>query len=396
MSLYDTLMNCDRLKAEQKERMLKILAEVRIASKRLEAIGAEGASAKGFHEKNWERALRKIEAALFVALRTGLQQNEIEDTILASVFSDCVRVPRMNGQSDNFMVHNLDGARAATQVLSRYFEGDSGTKRIRVVTHCILEHLASPPQFMADFIKLSLEEALGGTASLEQRKLISSIREKLAQPLESEYITDTNGTSELAFADEERELLARIGIENWYVPNRRTAWYRTSQAVLAANTLVTYASPGAWAEIVAIRGPGTSFWLEDATIFDSVAAARSGYVDACALLATPTKGLVADVLRHTRKVFAETKRAMEQWFQELEQSGVDLARNEDGTIAFWSAPLTYPSLADLNPLQLRQFEFAKTITAEMVRRLKAESESYTLSRQPVRAQETAGKVHAAQ
>jgi hypothetical protein len=41
-------------------------------------------------------------------------------------------------------------------------------------------------------------------------------------------------------------------------------------------------------------------------------------------------------------------------------------------IPFWDAPLKYPSKGELSPLEQRQFDFAKKIREETVRRLRAE------------------------
>src|SRR4030095_1097455 len=156
MSLYDTLMECDQLTAEMKERILNILAELRKASKRLEASIPESSTFKGFHETNWHHTLLQIEAVLYAALRIELKQTQLEDAVLASAFSEAVRMPSTDQQLDNFIVHNLDGALAATEVLSRYFNHNSDRDRVRIISHCVREHQVSPPRFMADFTTLLL------------------------------------------------------------------------------------------------------------------------------------------------------------------------------------------------------------------------------------------------
>jgi len=368
-------MDCDQLTAEMKERILNVLAELRKASRRLEASIPESSTLKGFHETNWHHTLLQVEAVLYAALRINLKESQLEDAILASAFSEAIRMPSTDQQLDNFIVHNVDGALAATEVLSRYFNHNSDGDRVRVIAHCVREHQASPPQFMADFTTLLLEDALEEAISGEQTDLIESIATKIAHPVESPRAEDVDGASRLVFSDAERKVLSRIGVEHWFVPNPESPWYNTSQAVITANMLVGYATPHGLAELVASRAPGEAMSFEDATIFESVEAAQASYKDACALLDTPAWTLMHDVWEHTQDAFADICDDMEGWFGELEGSGIEIERNPDGTIPFWDAPLKYPTSSELNPSEQAQFDFAETITLEVVRRLKSHEDT---------------------
>src|SRR5262249_2314121 len=120
---------------------------------------------------------------------------------------------------------------------------------------------------------------------------------------------------------------------------------------------------------------GEAAGFEDPTIVDSVMASRVSYDDACALLNKQALTLMQDVWDYTQGAFTEIKDDMEGWFRELEASGIEIERNGDGTIPYWDAPLKYPSSADLNATEQIQFEFAETISLEVVRRLKTHDDT---------------------
>ncbi|HEY9871775.1 MAG TPA: hypothetical protein V6D08_21655, partial [Candidatus Obscuribacterales bacterium] len=171
----------------------------------------------------------------------------------------------------------------------------------------------------------------------------------------------------------ESALLKQIGVEDWFVPNEKSPWFKTSQAVINGDSLINYASPDGWAKIAAIRGPGKEPWFQDKTVFDSLESTRTSYNDAYSVLGEEAKPLATAGLERTQKAIDRVKGEMEQWFRELERQGTEIPRTKEGKIAFWDAPLKYPTRDEpLNADEQKQFEFAKRIREEVVRRLRVE------------------------
>ncbi len=96
-------------------------------------------------------------------MKNKLSPHEIENAIIASMFSDSVKFPKVPGENGKFRVHNIDGARAAAEVLPRYFDlsAPHNMERLEHIYRAIREHQISPPEFMASITKMSLTGALG-------------------------------------------------------------------------------------------------------------------------------------------------------------------------------------------------------------------------------------------
>src|SRR4029453_16250171 len=164
-----------------------------------------------------------------------------------------------------------------------------------------------------------------------------------------------------------------IGVEEWFVPNANNSWNRTSQAVINGDSLINYASPDGWAKIAAIRGPGKEPWFWDKTVFDSLDSTQKSYDDAYQVLSDEAKPLAEAGLQRTKGAIERVKGEMGLWFKELESKGVEIPRTPDGKIAFWDAPLKYATKDQpLNDLEQKQFDFAKQIREEVVRRLRVQ------------------------
>src|SRR5262249_41388095 len=375
-NLFDKLMRSNKLDADQKTRILDALAEVKDAYYRIEAGVPADADAKGYQDVNWKHTRAEVDQVLDSAGKMGLSPVETENALFASIFSDSVKFAKGDpNNKPNFLIHNVDGAKAAAEVLPRYFPGN--LERIESIVHAVLEHQVAPPEFMSGIARLALEGRLGKTKDnplpAEQQAVVDSIVEKIKKPMESPHVTDSDGASRIAFTEAERGLLKQIGVEEWFMPNVNNAWNKTSQAVINGDSLINYASPDGWAKIAAIRGPGKEPWFWDKTVFDSLESTQKSYDDAYSMLSEETKPLAEAGLKRTRGAIDRVKGEMELWFKELEGGGFEIPRTPDGKIAFWDARLKYAAKDQpLNELEQRQFEFAKQIREEVVRRLRAQ------------------------
>ncbi len=379
-NLYEKLMRSDKLDAAQKERVLNALAEVNDAYYRIEAAVPADSDAKGYQDVNWKHTRGEVDQVLDSAGRMGLSPVETENALLASIFSDSVKFGKGDPHNNpNFLVHNIDGAKAAAEVLPRYFDLSvpGNLERIEAITHAVREHQIGPPEFMSDMTRLALEGRLGKKPGVplpaEQQALVDSIVQKIAKPMESKLVTDAKGASRIAFTDAERGLLEQIGIKDWFVPDARNSWYRTSQAVINGDSLINYATPDGWAKIAAIRGPGKEPWFQDKTVLDSLESTQKSYNDAYQVLSEEAKPLADAGLQRTRGAIDRVKGEMELWFTGLETQEFKIPRTPEGKIPFWNAPLKYATKDQpLTEFEQSQFEFAKQIREEMVRRLRAQ------------------------
>jgi len=385
MSLYDKLMSCSQLGVVERERMLKVLTEVRNAGKLLAAEASGGTPDNAGQDKNWQRILIRVEGALDIALKSYFGREDIENMLLACIFADSLRLPRSEDKPGNFLIHNVDGADAAATVLPRYFDTSAASdlKRMETITQVILEHHIGPPMFVASIVRFQLEEAVGPEIDDGQKGLINSISDKIAHPMSCPRLTDDSGASRIDFNPQECELLARIGVDAWYVPNPESSWYKLSQAVIDSDMLISYASPGGWARMVSVRGPGMAPWFEDDTIFDSFAAARAAYDDAWAVLSSAARLQAKSGLKQILNAINRVKAEMKDWFNQVDGDGSSspIPRNADGTIPFWNVALRYPSDGELGALEQSQFEFAKKVREQVVTRLKAKQDEPSISQE---------------
>jgi hypothetical protein len=126
-NLYEKIMRSDKLDAVQKERVLNALAEVKDAYRRIDAAVDAAAppdsGARGYQDVNWKHTRAEVDQVLDAAAKMGLSPIETENAMLASIFSDSVKFPQGDPHNKpNFLVHNMDGAKAAAEVLPRYLD----------------------------------------------------------------------------------------------------------------------------------------------------------------------------------------------------------------------------------------------------------------------------------
>ncbi len=365
--VYEKIMADTVLGHRQKQRIFRVLAEVRDSYLRIDGALAAGASNKGYQIVNWKHTRAEIDQVLEAARLWHLSADDTEDALLASIFSDAVKTPQ------NFITHNIDGAAAAALVLSRYFDVHTpkNAARLRGVVQAAKEHQIGPPAFMATMARAILSGKLGDRAQAHKPQL-DSIHKKISRPFDRAQLNEDG--SAIAFSREEMALLGEIGVHEWTVPHEGSSHYGVSRAVIDGDSLINYASPDGWAKIAALRGPDTQPFFEDATVFDSLYSAKQSYDDAMSVISEPARPLAKMGLERTRGAVKRMRDGVQRWFA---THGPFLPMNADGTIAFWNAPLKYPSAGELTIKEREQHRFAKEIRAKVVELLRAEQGNYT-------------------
>ncbi len=400
-NVYQKIMDEPTLTGPQKDRIMRMLAEVHDAYLRIDDALPEGAPNKGYQIVNWKHTRGEIDQVLEAAKLNKLNPEETEDAIMISIFADSIKTPQ------NFITHNIDGAQGAADVLARYFDPaiPGNLERINGITQAIKEHQIGPPGFMAKITRGMLLSKLGGPATADQTALIDSICKRIANPLDTAHHT-ADGTR-IEFSPDELVMLKKIGVEEWTVPHPGSPWYKASRAVIDGDSLINYASPDGWAKIAAIRGPGKGPFFEDPTIWRSLQSAKESYDDALTVMTNEAKPLAEAGLDRTNKAVERVKPDVDAW---LAKEAGDVPYNPDGSLPFWNADLKYPEkltqqeqqrftqlftsesagLIDaaqraelqglrykgLTPLQIQQFEFAKKLREKTVELLRAQQGIY--------------------
>jgi len=353
------------LRPAQKQRILRVLAEVRDHYLRIDASFPADHRDRGYQMVNWKHTRAEIDQVLEAARLASLGPSQTEDALLGSIFSDAVKVP------GNFIVHNIDGSAAAAHVLARYFEASVGRNlgRIAAIATIIREHQVSPPGFMATIVRTLADKATKDQGGYDAA-VMAGLTAKIARPFAAPVVFDEGAL--IDFTPAERALLAVLGVEEWRVPHPSTPWYKPSRAVIDGDCLINYACPDGWAKIAAIRGPDTQPFFEDPTIFDSLHTAKQSYDDALSVMSEPALPLAEAGLTRTRGAIRNVRDRMRVWLAAQPW----LPANPDGTVSFWNAPLKYPSKGPLSKLEEDQFRFAKQIRAKVVELLREEQGNY--------------------
>lgn len=415
------------LSAQQKERVFFVLAEVRDSYLAKIQQAKDSGSPVDYQMVNWKHTRAEVDFVMASAEVNGLNANQVEDALLASIFSDAIKTPQ------NFITHNLDGAAAAAEVLPRYFDTTSAraVARMEGIIRAVEEHQIGPPSFMGNIITrgmltghlsaaLSATETgravmekvgnpfafssahrqecllalrgpgeirmeLGGQAislkageadvlrgALSQAAARDSAAQKIANPFASAG-RSADGQHQVQFSSEEREVLAQIGIEHWAVPDPESDHYAVSRAVIDGDSMVNYATPEGFAKIVAIRGPGTSTFFMDSRLGDSLESARQSYADAFAAMTPKGQELAEAQKQKTEALLSKVDSELRDWLSQQ----ADVPKNKDGTIAFLDVPLRYPPgndasrINELSPTEQAQFIMAGRIRNKAVELLQA-------------------------
>lgn len=436
VSVYDSLMDDPTLSQAQKERILHNLSEVREHF----AAYRQGDRMHPDPEVNWIHTQGELGKVMESARANNLTADQMEDALLASMYSDSVKFafPPPEGASPNFFTHHLDGALAADEMLSR-----QGFPRERIdrIVQAIKEHQIAPPEFMGLLyhgqIKRGLDAQLANNVitaekhgqmlevldSMTVKKEVApgvqlSYIDKIANVNDAPLVRNADGSYEVMFTPQERELMQLAGVEGWSVPKnpqldsgfealpkaeqeRLISQYKISRALIDGDGIDNYTTLGGASKIVTIRGPETMF--QDATVWKSVDSVDQSFKDAYNVMTSEGQRLANQSLAARNQILHDTengvKAQMDEW---LRGKGLD---PDSQDIPYYNKPLKYPEkltpdeTAELGRLssidqpearaaiearrrelkykglseeEIKQFEFAKEIRSQMADMMRRE------------------------
>lgn len=323
-SLLEKLDQHPGLSPTQRNRLGDALAQVK---RGFDVAGASDVKQPpGYQDVNWKHTRLELDRVLDVALAHGLSPRETESAILASAFSDSVKMP------SNFIAHNVHGAQAALHVLSSTTPAMDATQ-LEDVTRAILEHQVGPPGFMGN---VGMRGAL--TAAGVDKAIVDSVAQKIATlaPL-------TKDKSAIAFTAEEHAALARVGVPAWTVPGTGRH-SEIARAVVDADSLVNYACPDGWAKLLALHGPDQPVFLQEPLWKDALtstapghASAKKSFDDAQSVISDASRSLYDAGLARTEAAVAAVEQDLLAWVEQQPS----VPRTADGGIPYITAPLDY-------------------------------------------------------
>lgn len=271
---------------------------------------------------NWKHICAEAAQVLDACQSRKLPADKTEDALLASLFSDAAKFP------STLLTHNVDGALAAFHVLKERFDlrDPDEAARLAGILAATKEHQIGPPSFMAMIAGFQVTAALkaAGEDPKAHTDALGGIRQKLADPLNPAWVKqDASGGGQIAFTDDEKALLARIGLHEWAVPHPKSPHFDASMAVICGDSLVNYAMPDGVGKIVDISGPGTLF--QDPTVFHSMFSCGQSYVDAERVVGRDLLPLYQAGAAYTRRAVDE----VESWLlRQLATGFLPLSRQD--------------------------------------------------------------------
>jgi hypothetical protein len=394
-SAYDSLMQDKMLNPGQKENVLNNLGLVRehLASYRL------GDRMHPDPEVNWIHTQGEIAKVLEAGRAKGLNANDMEDSLLASMYSDSVKfsAPSPEGTVPNFHTHHLDGALAADHSLR--LQGFPQDRTDRIV-EAILAHQIAPPKFMGQLYYMKINGSLeamikdgkiGAEEGQKMRDVLANMTEvgpdgvkrirQLANVNDAPRTTNVEGMQQVDFTPEQQKVFALSGTDRWilpYDPKFDTSFkgltaaekqvqlsrQRIAGNLIDGDAVDNYATTGGASKIVAIRGPQTFF--ADPTVWDSIASIGSSFKDAYSVLTPEGQRLANQSLagrnQVTDRAGGSLKTYMDAWLKN--SKGLDASSDH---IPFYNQPLTYPKTGETPTAeQQSQMELAKEIRTQIV------------------------------
>lgn len=382
-SVLDSLTNDTTLSAQQKENILRNLAEVR----QHYAAYREGNRMHPDPEINWIHTQGELGRVMQSARANNLTATQMEDAMLASMYSDSVKFafPPPEGVQANFFTHHLDGAIQAREVLTRQ---GFPPERIDTIVQAIKEHQIAPPEFMGFLYYNSINggitarEATGkitAEEAAELRKTFAAMVGKdsqnrpviknIANVNEAPKIQTPDGNWEVDFSAKEREVLKIAGIDKWSVPqdptlsaefkqlpvaeqNRRISQFKVAQTLIDGDAIDNYATLTGASKIVALRSPYAGSPFADKTVWASVKTIDDSFNDARAVLSPKGRELADEALAQRNQVLNDDKTGiraqMDEW---LRKNGKDPSEQK---IPFYNTDLTFPQ-----PLTLEEQQMVK-------------------------------------
>jgi len=348
-SAYESLMTDKTLTDRQKQNILDNMSEIRehFASYRV------GDRMHPDPEVNWIHTQGEMAKVLEVGRKAGLKPDELEDALLASMYSDSVKFafPPPKGAEANFFTHHLDGALAAQESLTRK---GFPPERIDRIVQAIKEHQIAPPEFMGNlYLNFKIKP---GLAQLERSGAITPERhaeltkvlndmtvvgqdglprlKPIAQVNEWPKVRNADGSWEVALTADQRELFKLAGIEHWFTPvnpvdtpgfkqlskvkqDALVSKYKIASTLIDGDGVDNYATLGGASKIVAIRGPGTFF--KDGNVWQSIDSIDASFKDTYSVL-SPKGREVADASLAQRNAMLHDEKSgikaqMNEWLQ---------------------------------------------------------------------------------
>ncbi len=428
-SAYESLMSDKTLTDAQKQNILDNMSEIRehFASYRV------GDRMHPDPEVNWIHTQGEMAKVLEVGRKAGLKPDELEDALLASMYSDSVKFafPPPKGADANFFTHHLDGALAAHEALTRK---GFPPERVDRIVQAIKEHQIAPPEFMGMlYLNAKITPSLG--ALLKDGKITQARFDELSAVLKDMTVKGDDGISrlkpiaqvndwpkvrnadgswEVALTPDQRELLKLAGVDSWTVPvnpidtpgfkqlpkaeqDALVSKFKIASTLIDGDGVDNYATLGGASKIVAIRGPGTNF--KDGNVWQSIDSIDASYKDTYSVL-SPKGREVADASLAQRNALLNDEQSgikaqMTEWLQSKGLKPEDVVYfQKDGTLKYPGKPSDEEALR-ITQLQ-KQLE-AKTGSPAEIETLKKELfdlQHLGMSADDVRQFELAGEVRA--
>jgi LysM repeat protein len=418
-----------RLSDAQKQNILDNMSEIRehFASYRA------GDRMHPDPEVNWIHTQGEMAKVLEVGRKAGLKPDELEDALLASMYSDSVKFafPPPKGADPNFFTHHLDGALAAHESLTRK---GFPPERVERIVQAIKEHQIAPPEFMG-MLYLNGKITPGLNALLKDGKITQARFDELSAVLKDMTVKgddninrlkplaqvndwpkarNADGSWDLVLTPDQKELFKLAGVDSWKVPvnpvdtpgfkqlpkveqDALVSKFKISSTLIDGDGVDNYATLGGASKIVAIRGPGTTF--RDGNVWKSIDSIDSSYKDTYSVL-SPKGREVADASLAQRNavLYDEQSGIKAQMTEWLHSKGL---KPEDVVYFQKDGKLKYPDQpSDAQAARITEIKTAleaKTGTAAETASLKAELRDLNhlgMSAEEIRQFELAGEVRA--
>ena len=322
---YQKLQSSDLLTTQDKRLIWQCLTVVREAFYRADQSDDLSVTPGYQWNMNWKHTRAEIDQVLEASKLLGLNQSQAAEAILASIFSDSVKSRK------NFITHNIDGAFGAAEVLFNFVDpaNSAQIRRVERICQAVREHQIAPPEFMARAATIMLTKKLKlarfdpanlsqfacvheGSPEMRIKRDIASIYLKISTPLDKAHLV--GNLHRIDFSQSERELLALIGIEEWYVPHPDNPDARIAHAVIAGDHSINYNHPEGFAKIALIRGPDTESIFEDPTVLDSLDSAVSSFADSFKVLLPEVQPMAIAGLRRTQIAVERVTAVMRELF----------------------------------------------------------------------------------
>ncbi|MBX9723509.1 MAG: hypothetical protein K2X81_19040, partial [Candidatus Obscuribacterales bacterium] len=330
------------LSISQKYRVLNSLAQVRENFVNQTVNGKIEADQQG----NWIHTQGEFGRVIDASQNGKLTPKQTEDALLSSMFADAVK------SKANFFTHHMEGALAADHALGKEMGAGFNRTRLDGIVHSVREHQIGPPEFMSMLYGNRIRAALNFKLSPEQESALSSLQGKIADPLNPsvEKISTADGGTALKLKPEEQALLKLTGAQEWYVPDAKNPWNKSSRAVIDGDSVDNYYTPGGIGKITGLGGPESDVWFKTKQIDNTalsadrtsnIGSARSSANDAAKLITPESKPLAQNALAQTEAAIVAAKEKVADWLKT--DQALDPKQQE---VPFFNKDLKYPQFGE--------------------------------------------------